>query len=111
MLQPVLFNNLIVGETYQIHVGQNYYYIGTFIQPVVLHVVEHLGVFDEMRCVHRNANPRCFLSPSPQYFRVNRMFYRHVDNLEIMQKYREAFERRATNQIISFILGHVVQFY
>jgi len=98
MYEVLLFEELKSGR-YTIFVGRSHYYIGEFVSG---------ARFKNVFAVFKEGYIRMF---QDQYFVDTCVFHRFVSKEEIQKCYRNAFERRAVNQIISSILHHPFTWY
>ena len=106
MYQKVDFDDLAMNESYKINNGGFYQYgkFSGFGNPVAT----TLASFSELIQVYDGIQYRISLTA---WFYPSCDFYRIVCEKEMKQKYREAFERRAVNQIVANLIGHGGNYY
>lgn len=87
-----------------------HYYIGRFIcSYAATDSGIRLNSFWNVKCVMPYGS--VCMSPCPMDFLESRVYKRVITDEEVKRANREAFEKRAVNQILSSILGHRVQLY
>jgi len=87
-----------------------YYYIGRFISSYeATDNGTRLNSFWNVKCIMPYGS--VCMNPSPMHFLESRIYKREITDEEVKKANREAFEKRAVNQILSAILGHCVQLY
>jgi|LauGreDrversion4_2_1035121.scaffolds.fasta_scaffold932671_1 hypothetical protein len=99
MYQKVAFEDLLTNDTYKIN-SSGVTIFGKFDGFVKSHT---LACFIDVVQVYDDIHYRMNL---PGWFFPSCEFYRLVCEREMKQKYRDAFERRAVNQIVSHLIGH-----
>lgn len=106
LFKPTKFSELERFVNYTIHFGDTHYIgmcTGKIDEPKL---VAFLNVFD----VESVPKTKTIRTP-PLYVNDTRTFKRIIYKNEQIKAYREAFEKRAVNQIVSSVIGHWGDYY
>jgi hypothetical protein len=104
LYQTVKAEELVCYNHYTIHAEERCYYTGTSMG-----LTDDLAIFWNMVSVFPGRG--VIKMVSPQYFSKERLFKRIIYESEQKRAYRNAFEKRAVNQIIASIVGHGGAYY
>jgi len=101
MYQIVPFKELKPGM-YRIFVGRIQYYLGDFVS------LHNTAKFKNIVATFPHGYVKLY---QDQFFGNTCIYHRIISKEEMLTAYRNAFEKRAVNQIISYLLHHTFLWY